>query len=139
MKRLLPLLLLLCLLAGCRTTAPQTAPETGPEPPALSYRQISAEEATAMMDEHPDAIILDVREQDEFDSSHIPRAILLPVGSITEESAAAVIPSKDTVVLVYCRSGNRSKTASSALVQLGYSQVYEFGGIIDWPYDKESS
>ena len=98
----------------------------------------SAEEAKAMMDEQPEAVILDVREQHEYDEQHIPGAVLLPVGSIDEESAAAVIPGKDTVVLVYCRSGNRSKTASGALAELGYTAVYEFGGINSWPYETES-
>jgi rhodanese-related sulfurtransferase len=90
-----------------------------------------------MMDQLADVVILDVREQDEFDSGHIPGAVLLPVGSITEDSAAAVIPETDTTVLVYCRSGNRSKAASDALVKLGYTQIYEFGGINTWPYDVE--
>ena len=73
-----------------------------------------------------------------LDAGHIPGAVLLPVGTITEDTAAAVIDELDTVVLVYCRSGNRSKTASQALVDLGYTNVYEFGGINDWPYDEES-
>ena len=90
-----------------------------------------------MMDQTEDVVILDVREQDEFDASHIPGAILLPVGTITADSAAAVIPEMDTTVLVYCRSGNRSKTASDALVKLGYTQIYEFGGINDWPGEVE--
>ena len=83
-------------------------------------------------------MILDVREQHEYDSGHIPSAVLLPVGTITEDTAAAVIDELDTVVLVYCRSGNRSKTASQALADLGYTNVYEFGGINDWPYEVES-
>lgn len=102
-----------------------------------SYQQITAEEAKSMMEEQPDAVILDVREQDEYDAGHIPSAVLLPVGTIKEETAASVIPEKDTVVLVYCRSGNRSKTASQALADLGYTQIYEFGGIKDWPYEVE--
>ena len=80
-------------------------------------------------------IVLDVREQDEFDAGHIPGAVLLPVGAITADAAAAVIPASDSVVLVYCRSGNRSKTASKALADLGYTRIYEFGGINTWPYD----
>lgn len=100
-----------------------------------SYQQITAEEAKTMMDEQPAAVILDVREQSEYDESHIPGAVLLPVGSIDEESAEEVIPEENTTVLVYCRSGNRSKKASAALAKLGYTQVYEFGGIIDWPYE----
>ena len=102
-----------------------------------SYQQITQEAAKEMMDTQ-EAVILDVREQHEYDSGHIPGAVLLPVGTITEDTAAAVIDNLDTVVLVYCRSGNRSKTASQALVDLGYTKVYEFGGINDWPYDVES-
>lgn len=101
------------------------------------YMQITAEEAKTMMDESEEILILDVREQSEFDEGHIPGAVLLPVGSITEETAAGVIADKETVTLVYCRSGNRSKTAAQALVALGYTQIYEFGGIRDWPYEVE--
>lgn len=131
MKRILPLfLLLLLLLTGCGGTASNASSEDG-------YQQISQEEAKEMMDTQ-DVIILDVREQDEYDSGHIPSAVLLPVGTIDEETAAEVIPEKDSTVLVYCRSGNRSKTASSALVELGYTNIYEFGGINTWPYETES-
>lgn len=121
--------LLLVGLTGCGRE------EKAGEPP--SYRQITAEEAKSMMEEQPDAVILDVREQDEYDAGHIPGAVLLPVGTINEETAASAISEKDTVVLVYCRSGNRSKTASQALADLGYTQIYEFGGIKDWPYEVE--
>ena len=131
MKRILPLfLLLLLLLTGCGGTASNISSES-------SYQQISQEEAKEMMDTQ-DVIILDVREQDEYDSGHIPGAVLLPVGTIDEETAAEVIPEKDSTVLVYCRSGNRSKTASSALAELGYTNIYEFGGINTWPYETES-
>ena len=101
-----------------------------------SYQQITQEEAKEMMDTQ-EVIILDVREQDEYDSGHIPGAVLLPVGTIDETTAAEVIPEKDSTVLVYCRSGNRSKTASSALADLGYTNIYEFGGINTWPYETE--
>ena len=101
-----------------------------------SYQQITQEAAKEMMDTQ-EVVILDVREQHEYDSGHIPGAVLLPVGTITEDTAAAVIDELDTVVLVYCRSGNRSKAASQALVDLGYTNVYEFGGINDWPYEIE--
>lgn len=131
MKRILPLfLLLLLLLTGCGGNASNTSSEN-------SYQQISQEEAKEMMDTQ-DVIILDVREQDEYDSGHIPGAVLLPVGTIDEETAVEVIPEKDSTVLVYCRSGNRSKTASSALAELGYTNIYEFGGINTWPYETES-
>ena len=127
-KRFLPLLLALCLvLAGCSSEKKSDAP----------YEQIDAQAAQTMMQEQPEAVVLDVREQDEYDSGHIPGAVLLPVGTIDEQTAGAVIPAKDTTVLVYCRSGNRSKQASEKLAALGYTAVYEFGGIRDWPYDIE--
>ena len=124
MKRMVPLLLSLLLLTGCGGTS------------ADGYQQISQEEAKEMMDTQ-EVILLDVREQDEYDSGHIPGAVLLPVGTIDETTAAEVIPEKDSTVLVYCRSGNRSKTASAALAGLGYTAIYEFGGINTWPYETE--
>ena len=84
-----------------------------------------------------EVLILDVREQDEYDSGHIVDAVLLPVGSINENTAAEVIGEKDSVVLVYCRSGNRSKKAARVLAELGYTQIYEFGGINTWTYETE--
>ncbi len=125
MKRFVILLFTVLLLSGC-----------GGKKMENTYRQISQEEAKLMMDTQ-DVIVLDVREQEEFDSGHISGAVLLPVGAISEDTAAAVIPESDTAVLVYCRSGNRSKTASAALVELGYTAVYEFGGINTWPYEVE--
>ena len=125
MKRMIPLLLSLLLLAGCGRNAADGA-----------YRQISQDEAKEMMD-NQEVIILDVREQDEYLLGDHPGAVLLPVGTINEETAAGVIPEKDATVLVYCRSGNRSKTASSALADLGYTNIYEFGGINTWPYETE--
>ena len=134
MKRMIPAILtILILLAGCGATGGEP---TGEEAAEITYQQITQEEAKNMMDTQA-VIVLDVREQHEFDAGHIPGAILLPVGSIAEEAAAAVIPEKDSVVLVYCRSGNRSKTASASLVDLGYTGIYEFGGIITWPYEVE--
>lgn len=128
MKRWLPLFLtLLLLLTACGVAG--TSSESG-------YTQISQEEAREMMDTQ-EVLVLDVREQDEYDSGHIPDAVLLPVGTITEDTAAEIIPEKDATVLVYCRSGNRSKTAAQALADLGYTQIYEFGGISTWPYEVE--
>ena len=126
MKRIIPFLLALFLLTGC-----------GGNSADGSYQQITQEEAKEMMDSQ-EVIILDVREQDEYDSGHISRAALLPVGTIDETTAAEVIPEKDSTVLVYCRSGNRSKTASSTLADLGYTNIYEFGGINTWPYETKS-
>ena len=99
---------------------------------------ITAQEAKELMDTQTGYIILDTRTQEEYDSGHIKGAVLLPVDAITEGSAQEVIPAKDTQVLVYCRSGNRSVTASKALAQLGYTEVYEFGGINTWPYETET-
>ena len=126
MKRILALIAaLLLVVIGCDGTVAEH-----------TYQQISQEAAKGMIDTQ-EVIILDVREQDEFDSGHIPGAVLLPVGTITADTAAAMIPESASVVLVYCRSGNRSKTASKALADLGYTNVYEFGGINSWPYEVE--
>lgn len=127
MKRMFPpLISLLLLLTGCGGNAADG-----------SYQQITQKEAKDMMASQ-EVIILDVREQDEYNSGHIPDAVLLPVGTINEDTAAEVIPEKDSIVLVYCRSGNRSKTAPSTLAELGYTNIYEFGGINTWPYETES-
>ena len=101
---------------------------------AAQYHKITAEEAKAVMDSGEPMILLDVREQSEFDSGHIPNAVLLPSGSVAAMAAEA-LPDKDAKILVYCRSGSRSRTAANTLVGMGYTQVYDIGGIIDWPYD----
>ena len=120
MKRVIPVLLavLLCL-TGC------TAEEK------MAYRQISQEEAKSMMTRNDGHIIVDVRRQDEYDSGHIPGAILIPNESIGTEQPEQ-LPDKDQIILVYCRSGRRSKEAAQKLANMGYTNVYEFGGIIDW-------
>ena len=100
------------------------------------YEQITPEEAKKIMDSGEEHIILDTREQDEFDEGHIPNAILIPYTEI-ENKAIELIPDKDKLILVYCRSGRRSKIAAEALSKLGYTNVKEFGGIIDWPYEVE--
>ena len=97
-----------------------------------SYTQISMDEAVTMMEEETDYIILDVRRPDEFADKHIPNAINVPNETIGEEEIPE-LPDKDQMILVYCRSGNRSKQASEKLAALGYTNVYEFGGINDWP------
>ena len=100
----------------------------------VMYQQITQPEAKSIMDSGDDFIILDVREQDEFDAGHIPGAILIPYTEI-EDKADKMLPDKDKQILVYCRSGRRSKIAAEALVNLGYTNIKEFGGIIDWPYE----
>ncbi len=132
MKKITGKTLICCLLIAlsCWMTDCQTQNDS-----QNAYQQITADQAKDMMDSQSDYLILDVREADEYESGHIPGAVLFPVGSIDRESAEQLIPDKDTLLLVYCRSGNRSKTAALALAELGYTQVYEFGGINDWPYD----
>ena len=100
------------------------------------YEQITAENAKKIMDSGEEHTIFDTREQDEFDEGHIPNAILIPYTDI-ENKAIEMIPDNDKLILVYCRSGRRSKIAAEALSKLGYTNVKEFGGIIDWPYEVE--
>ena len=102
-----------------------------------SYIQIQMDEAITMMEEEIDYIILDVRTQEEFAEKHIPGAVNVPNESIGTEEIKE-LPNKDQLILLYCRSGNRSKQASEKLVALGYTNVYEFGGINDWPGEVES-
>ena len=128
MKKILMILLAILLLVGCAPSA-SSAPEV--EEP-LTYRQIGMEEAIAMMEKEEGYIILDVRTAEEFEDKHIPNAICIPNEVIGTEPIPQ-LPDKDQLILVYCRSGNRSKQASEKLVAQGYSNIVEFGGIIDWP------
>ena len=122
MRKLIPFLLSLLLLAGC-------AAPVGSE---ASYQQISMDEAIAIMESESDYMILDVRTPEEFADKHIPDAINIPNETIGTEDIPE-LPDKDQLILVYCRSGNRSKQASDKLVDLGYTNIVEFGGINDWP------
>ena len=121
MKKIVLLFVLAMLLAGCSAPA-----ET------VTYRQISMDEAMQMMTNEADYILLDVRTQAEFEEKHIPGAICIPNETIGS-SEIPDLPDKDQLILVYCRSGNRSKQASEKLASLGYTNIVEFGGIIDWP------
>ena len=117
------------VLAGCSNN--NTNNTENLESKKNSYTQISMEEAVKMMEEESDYIILDVRRPDEFAEKHIPNAINVPNETIGENEIPE-LPRKDQMILVYCRSGNRSKQASEKLVKLGYTNIYEFGGINDW-------
>ena len=99
-----------------------------------TYTQITATEARQMMDTESDYIILDARTEEEFAAGHIEGAILIPEYEIAAR-AEKELPKKDALILVYCRSGRRSKIACEELVRLGYTNVYDFGGILDWPYE----
>ena len=122
MKKFIPILLSLLILAGCAAPAEQEA----------TYRQISMSDAVTMMEEESNYIILDVRTPEEFSDKHIPGAINVPNETIGTEGIPE-LPDKDQLILVYCRSGNRSKQAAEKLVALGYTNIVEFGGINDWP------
>lgn len=99
-----------------------------------SYEQISAEQAKTIMDTEKDYVIIDARTEEEFAEGHIEGAILIPEYEIANR-AEKELPDKEQLILVYCRSGRRSKIASEELVKLGYTNVKEFGGIIDWQYE----
>ena len=128
MKKFITLLLSVLFLAGCALPAGQE----------VSYRQINMDEAITMMEEESSYIILDVRTPEEFAERHIPGAINIPNETISTEEIPE-LPDKDQLILVYCRSGNRSKQASEKLAALGYTNIVEFGGINDWPGETETN
>ncbi len=103
---------------------------------AAGFTTIPPAEAKAMMD-RGGVVIVDVREPEEYREGHVPGARLLSLGTIDADTAARVIPSKDSEVLVYCRSGVRSKKGAAKLAALGYRRIYDFGGILQWPYEVE--
>lgn len=124
------ILLLGLLLTGCGNAGNDSA-DVISENSSATYTQISQEEAKEMMGKDDDHIVVDVRRADEYAAGHIPGAILIPNEEIGTEQPAE-LPDLDQIILVYCRSGNRSKQASQKLADMGYTNVYEFGGIIDW-------
>ena len=130
MKKLIFLLLAVMLLTACGQDI-----ENDQE---AVYVNITAGEAKEIMDTEEGYVILDVREQDEYDAGHISGAILIPYTQI-EAKANEMLPDKDQLILVYCRSGRRSKIAAEALAELGYTNIKEFGGILDWPYEVEKT
>lgn len=122
---ILSLLFIIPLITGCSTDH---------EYVEKTYNTIEPEEAKEMMTDDENVIILDVREKDEYDEGHIEGALLLSNNDITFK-AEEVLPDKSATILVYCRSGNRSAQASQKLAELDYTNVYDFGGILDWPYE----
>ena len=136
MKRILALLVLSALmLAGCSLQVPVENGMEAAQP--NTYRQVNMEEAITMMETEKDYILLDVRTAAEFEEKHIPGAVCIPNETIGAD-AIPELPDRDQLILVYCRSGNRSKQASAKLAALGYTNVVEFGGIIDWPGETQS-
>ena len=128
MKKLVFLLLAVMLLTACGQDKENDQ--------GAVYANITAEEAKEIMDSEEGYIILDVRTQEEYDEGHIPGAIVISHEEIAEK-AEKMLTDKDQLILVYCRSGRRSKIAAEALAELGYTNIKEFGGIIDWPYETE--
>lgn len=129
MKHILPIVLcVLIVLSGCSSVKETDTKKNGTAP---AYTQISQEEAKEMMARDDGHVIVDVRRQDEYDAGHIPEAILIPNESIGCDSPEA-LPDYDQIILIYCRSGNRSKQASEKLAAMGYKNIYEFGGINTW-------
>ena len=128
MKKLILLLLAVMMLTACGQDKENDQ--------GAVYVNITAEEAKQIMDSEEGYIILDARTQEEYDEGHIPGAIVISHEEIAEK-AEDVLTDKDQLILVYCRSGRRSKIAAEALLELGYTNIKEFGGIIDWPYEVE--
>ena len=128
MKKLIFLLLAVMMLTACGQAKENDQ--------GAVYVNITAEEAKQIMDTEEGYIILDVRTQEEYDAGHVPGAILISHEEIAEK-AEKVLTDKDQLILVYCRSGRRSKIAAEALAELGYTNIKEFGGILDWPYEVE--
>ena len=129
MKKLILLFLAVMFLTACGQTEETTQEAV--------YMNITAQEAKAIMDSESGYIILDVRTQEEYDAGHIPGAILIPDTEVASK-AESILTDKDQLILVYCRSGRRSKLAAEILVELGYTNIMEFGGILDWPYEIDS-
>ena len=136
MKRIIWMLAAVLLLSACGNVTENTPEATTMDVTEQTsvYENITAQEAKEIMDTQEGYIILDTRAQEEFDEGHIPGAIVLPHDEVLEK-AESVLPDKDQLILVYCRSGRRSKLAAEDLVTLGYTNIREFGGIIDWPYE----
>ena len=125
------MLLTACGNGTSSSESTQSEVQTTTDSSAATYQQITQEKAKEMMQAEDGHIIVDVRRQDEYDSGHIPGAILIPNESIGTEQPKE-LPDLDQVILIYCRSGRRSKEASQKLADMGYTHIYEFGGIIDW-------
>ena len=124
------LLAAVLLLSGCSASPEESSGKN-------SYQQISGEEAAQIMERKENYVLLDVRTREEYENAHIPGAICIPNETIGTEEIPE-LPDKDQLILVYCRSGNRSKQAAEKLAALGYTNIVEFGGIIDWTGDTVS-
>ena len=133
-KNFIMILAAMMTLAGCsgknkmvyKSLENQTVSKTE------TFKMVSMAEGIELAEKNPDAVIVDVRRDDEYKAGHIPGAVLLTMETITAETAAKVLPDKNQMILIYCRSGRRSKIAAQSLLDLGYTNLIEFGGILDY-------
>ena len=140
MKKILILIsIFMIMLASCSgkklITLANDIYDAGGAP--MTYKMVSMEEGLEIAKNNPEAIIVDVRRDDEYKTGHIPGAVLLTMETITAETAAKVLPDKNQMILIYCRSGRRSKIAAQSLLDLGYTNLIEFGGILDYKGEVE--
>ena len=134
MRNSIYLLLVFCItvmLTGCAENA--DAPLASGMQAPTAVQTITASDARVMIDSEDETIILDVRTRTEFEQAHIEGALLIPVDEL-EARALELLPDKDQIILIYCRSGNRSANAARMLMNMGYTAVFDFGGIMSWPY-----
>ena len=124
--RFFSLIILMIAIAGC------SSKQKNMESKQAVYKNVSMAEGLKIAKQNPDAVIVDVRRDDEYKAGHIPGAVLLTMETITAETAAKVLPDKNQLLLIYCRSGRRSKIAANTLLDLGYTNIIEFGGILDY-------
>ena len=134
MKKIIAsVLFLMIFLSGCSISENNNKGEASEN---NKYKTISQEEAKRIMDEEEGYLILDVRTEEEYKEGHIPNAINIP-NEIISENTTTILNDKEQIILVYCRSGRRSKEASEKLIKLGYNNIYDFGGLNTWKYDIE--
>lgn len=131
-------LIIASIFAGCSSASTNIKDAgTNAQTKASTYKNISPEEAKARLESEKGIVLLDVRTQEEYDEKHIPNSLLIPV-DVIEKEAPEKLTDKNAIIFVYCRSGRRSVTASEALVKMGYTNVYNLGGINDWPYETQT-
>jgi phage shock protein E len=131
---LITTILLVGVLSGCSNKTAETNNEVAIAPQKASFSNITPEQAKKRLESEKDIILLDVRTKEEFETGHIKDAVLVPVDNLKDESGK-VLMNKEAPIFVYCRSGNRSVTAANILIEQGYKNVYNLGGIINWPYE----
>ena len=137
MKKAAAFAIVLTTLSLCSCGGGQNTSSPGVTPNGAIYQRINAAEARQMMESASEYILLDVRTQGEYNESRIPGSILIPDYEISKRIEAE-LPDKEALILIYCRSGRRSANAAKEMIGMGYTNVYDFGGIIDWPHETES-